>query len=141
LGIWPQTVGKWRGRFVRGRLQGPVRPAAAGRPRTITDDRVEQVITKTLEAATTPGHALVDPVDGQAGGAEPDAVSRIWRAFALKPHLVEAWKLSTDPQLIDKLGDIVWLYLGPPEATGSACLARRRGSRPPSRRAGRPAGG
>src|ERR671930_443242 len=97
LGIWPQTVAKWRGRFVRQRLEGLSDEPRPGRPRTISDEQVEQVLTKT-------------------------AISGIWRAFGLKPHLVETWKLSTDPQFIDKVGDIVGLYLDPPEAALVLCV-------------------
>jgi transposase len=123
LGIWPQTVTKWRGRFVRRRLEGLSDEPRPGRPRTITDAQVEQVITKTLE----------DPPPRQdthwstrsmakATGLSQTAISRIWRAFGLKPHLVETWKLSTDPQFIDKVRDIVGLYLDPPQAALVLCV-------------------
>jgi hypothetical protein len=64
---------------------------------------------------------LVDPVDGQADGLNQTAISRIWRAFGLKPHLVDDWKLSTDPQFIEKVRDVVGLYLDPP--VGAMVLA------------------
>jgi transposase len=123
LGIWPQTVAKWRGRFVRGRLEGLSDEPRPGRPRTITDTQVEQVITKTLEEPP-PNHDTHWSTRSMAKqvGMSQTAISRIWRAFGLKPHLVQTWKLSTDPQFIDKVRDIVGLYLDPPEAALVLCV-------------------
>ncbi len=104
LGIWPQTVAKWRGRFVRGRLEGLSDEPRPGRPRTITDEQVEQVITTTLEEPP-PSHDPHWSTRSMAKqmGLSQTAVSRIWRAFGLKPHLTDDWKLSTDPQFIEKV--------------------------------------
>jgi transposase len=130
LGIWPQTVGKWRGRFVRGQLEGLSDEDRPGRPRTIADERVEQVITKTLEEPP-PHHDSHWSTRSmaRATGLSQTAISRIWRAFGLKPHLQETWKLSTDPQFIDKfidkVRDIVGLYLDPPEAALVLCVDER----------------
>jgi transposase len=123
LGIWPQTVAKWRGRFVRQRLEGLSDEPRPGRPRMITDDQVEQVITKTLEEPP-PNHDTHWSTRSmaKATGMSQTAISRIWRAFGLKPHLQETWKLSTDPQFIDKVRDIVGLYLDPPEAALVLCV-------------------
>jgi len=123
LGIWPQTVGKWRGRFVRQRLEGLSDEPRPGRPRTITDEQVEQVITKTLEEPPPrqDTHWSTRSM-ARATGLSQTAISRIWRAFGLKPHLQEAWKLSTDPQFIDKVRDIVGLYLDPPERALVLCV-------------------
>jgi transposase len=123
LGIWPQTVTKWRGRFVRQRLEGLSDEPRPGRPRTITDEQVEQVITKTLEEPPPrqDTHWSTRQM-ARATGLSQTAVSRIWRAFGLKPHLVETWKLSTDPQFIDKVRDIVGLYLDPPQAALVLCV-------------------
>ena len=123
LGIWPQTVAKWRGRFVRQRLKGLSDEPRPGRPRTITDDQVEQVITKTLEEPP-PNHDTHWSTRSmaKATGMSQTAISRIWRAFGLKPHLQETWKLSTDPQFIDKVRDIVGLYLDPPEGALVLCV-------------------
>jgi transposase len=123
LGIWPQTVAKWRGRFVRGRLEGLSDEPRPGRPRTITDTQVEQVITKTLEEPP-PNHDSHWSTRSmaRATGMSQTAISRIWRAFGLKPHLVQTWKLSTDPQFIDKVRDIVGLYLDPPQAALVLCV-------------------
>jgi transposase len=123
LGIWPQTVAKWRGRFVRQRLEGLSDEPRPGRPRTITDEQVEQLLTKTLEELP-PHHDTHWSTRSmaRATGLSQTAVSRIWRALGLKPHLVETWKLSTDPQFIEKVGDIVGLYLDPPEAALVLCV-------------------
>jgi transposase len=123
LGIWPQTVTKWRGRFVRDRLDGLVDEPRPGRPRTITDEQVEQVVTKTLEEPppNNDTHWSTRSMARQVGLSQT-AISRIWRAFGLKPHLHETWKLSTDPQFIDKVRDIVGLYLDPPEAALVLCV-------------------
>jgi transposase len=123
LGIWPQTVTKWRGRFVRERLEGLSDEPRPGRPRTIGDDQVEQVITKTLEEPP-PNHDSHWSTRSmaRATGMSQTVVSRIWRAFGLKPHLQATWKLSTDPQFIDKVRDIVGLYLDPPQAALVLCV-------------------
>src|SRR5213083_2886453 len=90
LGVWPQTVTKWRGRFVRQRLEGLSDEPRPGRPRTITDTQVEQVITKTLEEPPPrqDTHWSTRSIARQVGMSQT-AVSRIWRAFGLKPRLVE----------------------------------------------------
>jgi len=123
LRIWPQTVTKWRGRFVRDRLEGLSDEPRPGRPRTITDGQVEQVITKTLEEPP-PHHDTHWSTRSmaKATGLSQTAISRIWRAFGLKPHLTETWKLSTDPQFIDKVRDVVGLYLDPPAAALVLCV-------------------
>jgi transposase len=123
LGIWPQTVTKWRGRFVARRLAGLTDEPRPGRPRTIADERVEQVIVKTLEEPP-PNHDSHWSTRSmaKATGLSQTAISRIWRAFGLKPHVQETWKLSTDPQFIDKVRDIVGLYLDPPQAALVLCV-------------------
>jgi transposase len=123
LGVWPQTVGKWRARFVTDRLEGLSDEPRPGRPRTITDEQVERVITKTLEEPPPrqDTHWSTRQM-ARAAGMSQTAVSRIWRAFGLKPHLVETWKLSTDPQFIDKVRDVVGLYLDPPQAALVLCV-------------------
>ena len=109
------TVSKWRSRFLTGRLEGLSDEPRPGRPRTITDEQVDQIIVKTLEE--TPGQDTHWSTRGMAAatGMSQSTVSRIWRAFGLKPHAVETWKLSTDPQFVDKVRDVVGLYLSPPE--------------------------
>ncbi len=116
LGVSRDTVRKWRGRFQLSRLEGLSDEPRPGAPRKITDEQVELVITKTLEERG-PGEDTHWSTRSMAAatGMSQSAVSRIWRAFGLKPHLVETWKLSADPQFIDKVRDVVGLYLNPPE--------------------------
>jgi transposase len=123
LGIWPQTVTKWRGRFVAKRLAGLSDEDRPGRPRTIADTQVEEVITKTLEEPppNQDSHWSTRSM-ARATGMSQTAISRIWRAFGLKPHLTETWKLSSDPQFIDKVRDVVGLYLDPPDAALVLCV-------------------
>jgi transposase len=122
LGVSRPTVTKWRSRFVARRLEGLVDEPRPGAARKLTDEQIEQVIVTTLE--TTPKDATHWSTRSLARtlGLNQTAVSRIWRAFGLKPHLTEAFKLSTDPQFIDKVRDIVGLYLNPPEAALVLCV-------------------
>jgi transposase len=122
LGVHEKTAGKWRARFLKRRLEGLVDEPRPGVPRTITDAQVEQVITKTLEETPTDATHWSTRSMARATGMSQTAISRIWRAFGLKPHLDEAWKLSTDPQFIDKVRDVVGLYLNPPEAAVVLCV-------------------
>ncbi|MEU4644705.1 IS630 family transposase [Micromonospora sp. NPDC023814] len=117
LGVSLPTVGKWRKRFVVDRVDGLRDEPRPGAPRKITDVQVEAVITKTLEERPSDedSHWSTRSM-AKAVGLNQTAVSRIWRAFGLKPHQVDSWKLSTDPLFIDKVRDIVGLYLDPPEA-------------------------
>jgi len=109
------TVGKWRSRFVRDGVQGLLDEPRPGVPRQISDAQVEAVITRTLES--TPRDATHWSTRSMAKAADlsQSAISRIWRAFALQPHRVETFKLSKDPLFIDKVRDIVGLYLHPPD--------------------------
>src|SRR5215210_6261499 len=109
------TVGKWRARFVRDRLDGLIDEPRSGRPRTIVDAQVEDVLVRTLE--TQPKNATHWSTRSMAAeaGLSREAVGRIWRAFGLQPHRVETWKLSKYPLFIDKVRDVVGLYLAPPE--------------------------
>ena len=122
LGCHPTTVGKWRRRFAERGLDGLHDEPRPGKPRSIGDDAVERVIVKTLEE-TPPGatHWSTRSM-AAATGMSQSAVSRIWRAFALKPHQLESFKLSTDPLFIEKVRDIVGLYLNPPEAAIVLCV-------------------
>lgn len=122
LGVHPATVSKWRGRFVERRLEGLSDEPRPGAPRTITDEHVEAVIVKTLEETPTDATHWSTRSMATATGMSQSAISRIWQAFGLKPHLVEDFKLSTDPQFIDKVRDIVGLYLNPPEAAVVLCV-------------------
>jgi len=122
LGASRSTVAKWRTRFVEGRLDGLHDEPRPGGPRSISDDDVERVIVKTLEQTPQGATHWSTRSMAQATGMSQSAVSRIWRAFALKPHLVDEFKLSPDPQFIDKVRDIVGLYLNPPDAAVVLCV-------------------
>jgi transposase len=123
LGVNAMTVGRWRARFVAQRLAGLVDEPRPGRPRTITDERVEEVIVKTLEDAPPDGGTHWSTRQMAAAvGLNQTAVSRIWRAFGLQPHRVEQWKLSKDPLFVEKVRDIVGLYLDPPERAVVLCV-------------------
>jgi transposase len=103
LGLARDTVAKWRSRFVTHRLEGLTDEPRPGAPRKITDDQVESVIVKTLEEAPANADTHWSTRSmAKATGMSQSAISRIWRAFGLKPHLVQTWKLSTDPQFVDK---------------------------------------
>ena len=116
LGVSRDMVSKWRGRFVRDRLEGLSDEPRPGRPRVISDEQVSLVIAKTLEQAPPNGDTHWSTRSmAKAAGLNQTAVSRIWRAFGLKPHIVETWKLSADPQFTEKVRDVVGLYLDPPQ--------------------------
>ena len=115
LGVCNATVGTWRQRFLARRLDGLTDDPRPGAPRTVTDDAVERVVTRTLE--TKPANATHWSTRGMAKavGMSQSAVSRIWRAFGLRPHRADAFELSTDPNFVEKVRDVVGLYLAPPE--------------------------
>src|SRR5262249_30009605 len=115
-------VGKWRQRFLRSRLDGLLDEPRPGAPRSITDGQVERVVTLTLES--TPRDATHWSTRAMATrcGLSQSTVSRIWRAFGLQPHRTETFKLSRDPLFIDKVRDIVGLYLNPPEHALVLCV-------------------
>lgn len=120
--VTPQTVCKWRQRFVTQRLEGLLDEPRPGAPRTVTDAAVERVVAQTLE--TTPPHAThwSTRTLAQASGVSRSTVSRIWRAFGLQPHRTETFKLSADPLFIEKVRDIVGLYLQPPDKALVLCV-------------------
>lgn len=122
LGITTMTVAKWRGRFAKRGLDGLHDEPRPGAARTITDEQVERVITTTLES--TPDNATHWSTRSMAEktGMSQSAISRIWRAFALQPHRSEAFKLSKDPLFIDKVRDVVGLYLNPPDRALVLCV-------------------
>lgn len=122
LRLSPTTVCKWRGRFLRDRVDGLYDEPRPGTPRTITDEQIEQVIVRTLE--TTPRGATHWSTREMAKtvGLSAMTISRVWRAFGLQPHRVDTFKLSPDPLLIDKVRDIVGLYMDPPEHAVVLCV-------------------
>jgi transposase len=108
------TVAKWRGQFVERRLEGLYDEPRVGAPRTISDEQVEAIIVKTLE--TTPAgetHWSTRSM-AKAAGVSHTMVGRIWRTFRLQPHRTESFKISPDPQLVEKIRDVVGLYVAPP---------------------------
>jgi transposase len=115
LRVTKATVGKWRSRFVRDGLHGLLDEPRPGAPRQITDAHVEAVITRTLESPPRDATHWSTRSMAHATALSQSAISRIWRAFALQPHRVETFKLSKDPLFIDKVRDIVGLYLHPPD--------------------------
>jgi len=122
LGVCAATVGTWRGRFVARRLDGLTDEPRPGTPRTVTDADVERVVTRALESK--PANATHWSTRGMAGatGMSQSAVSRIWRAFGLKPHRADTFKLSADPYFVEKVRDVVGLYLAPPERAIVLCV-------------------
>jgi transposase len=120
--VTPATVGKWRQRFIARRIGGLLDEPRPGAPRSITDNQVEDVIVRTLES-TPQGATHWSTRDlARATGLSAMTISRIWRAFDLQPHRVETFKLSPDPQLIEKVRDIVGLYLQPPAHAMVFCV-------------------
>jgi transposase len=109
------TVGKWRSRFVTDRLDGLVDEPRPGAPRKITDEQVEQVVTDTLESTPRDATHWSRASMAAHSGLSRSTVGRIWRAFRLQPHRAETFKLSRDPLFIDKVRDVVGLYIDPPE--------------------------
>ena len=122
VGASAPTVAKWRKRFLAQRLDGLADEPRPGRPRTITDDQVEAVVTATLESKPATGTHWSTRSMAQHTGMTQNAVWRIWNAFGLQPHRQESFKLSTDPFFIDKVHDVVGLYLDPPERALVLCV-------------------
>lgn len=123
LGVNRATVTKWRGRYARDRLPGLYDELRPGRPRTVDDERVAQLINKTLHSKPADGstHWSTRTLAGETGISK-STVARYLQAFQLKPHRVESFKLSTDPLFIEKLRDVVGLYLNPPENALVLCV-------------------
>jgi len=114
LRVTKTTVAKWRSQFVARRLEGLYDEPRVGAPRTISDEQVEAIIVKTLEA-TPPGETHWSTRSmAKAAGVSHAMVGRIWRTFGLQPHRTESFKLSPDPQLVEKIRDVVGLYVAPP---------------------------
>lgn len=122
LGHSEHTVGKWRRRFAAHRIEGLSDEYRAGRPRTISDAQVADVIKRTLE--TTPRDATHWSIRSMAeeAGLSHTTIRRIWNAFGLQPHRAETFKLSTDPLFVDKVQDVVGLYMSPPNRAIVLCV-------------------
>lgn len=122
FGITQPTVGKWRQRFLDDRLDGLADEPRPGAPRSLTDAQIEAAITKTLEAKPTNATQWSTRSLAKQLGLSQTAVSRIWRAFGLQPHRADTFKLSADPFFIEKVRDVVGLYLNPPERAIVLCV-------------------
>src|SRR5271168_466533 len=109
------TAGKWRQRFLYGGVDGLLDEPRPGTPRKLSDRQVEQVLTRTLESQPEAATHWSTGDMAKATGLSQSTISRIWRAFSLAPHRAETFKLSRDPLFIDKVRDIVGLYLNPPD--------------------------
>ncbi|RKS05160.1 transposase [Nocardiopsis sp. Huas11] len=122
VGVSAPTVTKWRQRFIAHRLDGLTDEPRPGRPRTITDAQVEAVVAATLESTPAPDTHWSTRSMAEHTGMTQNAVWRIWNAFGLQPHRQESFKISTDPFFIDKVRDVVGLYLDPPERAVALCV-------------------
>ena len=120
--VTPQTVSKWRARFVEQRLDGLLDAPRPGAPRSIDDTRIDAVIAKTLESVPAGATHWSTRSMARDAGLSQTAVSRIWRAFGLQPHRQETFKLSSDPLFVEKVRDIVGLYLDPPVKAMVLCV-------------------
>ena len=122
LGITRVTVATWRGRFAARHLDGMIDEPRPGAPRTIGDEKIAEVVTATLETMPAAATHWSTRSMAKATGVSISTVHRIWRAFSLQPHRSETFKLSTDPLFVDKVHDIVGLYLDPPDRALVLCV-------------------
>ncbi|ENO99159.1 putative transposase [Thauera phenylacetica B4P] len=120
--VTPQTVSKWRARFVKHRLEGLLDAPRPGAPRSIDDARVDAVIARTLESIPQGATHWSTRTMAREMNLSQTAVTRIWRAFGLQPHRQETFKLSSDPLFVEKVRDIVGLYLDPPLKAMVLCV-------------------
>jgi len=122
LSVNRATVGKWRARFVEKRMAGLLDEPRVGAPRKITDREVERLVTKTLEERPKAATHWSQRSLAKASGMSAATIGRIWSAFGLQPHRSKTFKLSTDPQFVEKVRDIVGLYLAPPKRAVVLCV-------------------
>jgi transposase len=122
LSVDKDTVGRWRRRFLEHRIDGLLDAPRSGAPRTIEDGRIEAVITRTLESTPKDATHWSSRGMAKASGLSISSVQRIWRAFGLQPHRLETFKLSTDPDFVAKVRDVVGLYVSPPEHAIVLCV-------------------
>lgn len=121
-GVTAKTVSKWRARFVDARLDGLSDDPRPGRPPSITVEQVEAVVVATLESTPTNATHWSRAKMAERSGLSKSSVGRIWKAFELKPHRAETFKLSNDPLFTEKVFDVVGLYLNPPEGAVVLCV-------------------
>jgi transposase len=129
LGTAKHTVGKWRERFATERLEGPQDEPRGGAPRTVGDERIADLLVRTLEAAPEDATHRSTRAMAAACGLSPATVQRVWRAFGLKPHRTETFKLPADPEFVAKVRDIVGLYLSPPDRALALCVDEKTGEK------------
>jgi transposase len=122
VGCSAPTVGKWRARFVERRLDGLIDEPRPGRPPTISAEQVEDVVVSTLESTPANATHWSRAKMAERSGLSRSTIGRIWRAFELKPHREDGFKLSGDPLFVEKVHDVVGLYLHPPEAAVVLCV-------------------
>lgn len=122
LGVNRLTVGKWRKRFSEHRLDGLTDERRPGGPRKISDDAIEEVLISTLESAPKDATHWSTRSMAKETGLSKSTVNRIWRAFSLQPHRSETFKLSTDPLFVEKVRDVVGLYMNPPQHAIVLCV-------------------
>src|SRR3954451_24641474 len=120
--VTQQTVGKWRARFVELRLDGLSDDPRPGRPPSITAEQVEDVVVATLESTPDNATHWSRARMAERSGLSASTIGRIWKAFELKPHRAETFKLSNDPLFVDKVFDVVGLYLNPPQGAVVLCV-------------------
>src|SRR5580698_5554697 len=117
-----KTVSKWRRRYLDLGLDGLLDEPRPGTPRKLSDEQVERVLTRTLESQPEAATHWSTRDMAKACGLSQSSISRIWRAFSLAPHRTENFKLSGDPLFIEKVRDIVGLYLDPPDRALVLCV-------------------
>jgi len=122
VGLSRASVGKWRGRYLENGLEGLHDELRPGRPRSVSDERVAELIHRTLEGRPEAATHWSTRTMASETGLSPMTVSRVWRTFGLKPHLRDTFKLSTDPFFVEKVRDVVGLYLNPPENALVLCV-------------------
>ncbi len=122
LDVCQHTVGKWRARFAEHRVEGLRDEPRPGAPRTVEDERVEALVTATLESVPKDATHWSSRGMARSSGLSVSTVQRIWRAFGLQPHRLETFKLSTDPDFVAKVRDVVGLYMAPPDRALVLCV-------------------
>lgn len=122
LHVGNATVGKWRRRFIAKRLDGLFDEPRPGTPRKITDEKIEDVVVRTLESTPKGRTHWSTRKMAKHVGLSHSTIGRVWRAFGLKPHVVKTFTLSDDPQLVEKVRDIVGLYMNPPDNAVVFCV-------------------